>query len=50
MDICITTFSGDFDGDSFTINYSTIDGQAEGMHRYLVQHGHFAISQASLKY
>ena len=31
MEACIYTLSGDFVGDSFTINYTTIDGQAKGI-------------------
>ena len=38
VEICISTFSGDFDGNSFTINYSTISGQAEGT--YISSHTH----------
>ena len=31
VEICIATLSGDFNGNNFTINYSIIDGQAEGI-------------------
>ena len=35
VDICLYTLSGDFDGNSFSVSYSTSSGQAEG--RYTSQ-------------
>ena len=32
VDICISTLSGDFTGTNYTIDYTTVDGQARGEH------------------
>ena len=31
VEVCIYTLSGDFVGDSFTVDYTTMDGQAKGI-------------------
>ena len=31
VEICVATLSGDLSGNNFTINYSTANGQAEGI-------------------
>ena len=31
VEICISTVSGDFEGSSFSVSYSTTSGQAEGI-------------------
>ena len=30
VEICISALSGDFDGNTFSVSYTTISGQAEG--------------------
>ena len=34
VDVCIVVLSGDIDGSSYTISYSTMDAQAEGTYIY----------------
>ena len=38
VDVCIVVLSGDIDGSSYTISYSTMDAQAEGTYMYLTSH------------
>lgn len=30
VEVCISALSGDFDGNTFSVSYTTISGQAEG--------------------
>ena len=43
VDICVVVLSGDITGNSFTISYSTSDGQAEGK-VFLILYYHMFIS------